>query len=367
MDRLVLSSIRYGFFFDKIFLGDYIDRVMSKRLEDQKTAFIYTIGFVSKRTGLKPDLIRAWERRHGAIAPNRSETGRRLYADKDIERLLLLDQAVKNGHRIGQAAKLPNEALRTLIADAEAVRLAREAASTPLPAREPAKAAQVVTACVQAVRRLDPEELERLLESAAIHYSRIELLEEIAAPLIEKVGELWRVGELRPVHEHLTTSAMRTFIANMRGASADRELTPTIVIATPAGQVHELGALLAAACASAEGWRVTYLGPDLPAEEIAAAIEMRQARAAALSVVYPQDDPRLARELERLARMVGTGVSLIVGGRGAAAYQATLDRIGADRADSLGEMRDLLEELRMPRRSATLAPFPANRARQQSG
>ena len=65
--------------------------------------------------------------------------------------------------------------------------------------------------------------------------------------------------------------------------------TPNLVVATPPGQIHEFGALVVAAAAAADGWRVTYLGTELPAEDIAEVAARMRARAVALSVVFPRE------------------------------------------------------------------------------
>src|SRR5215208_6750074 len=79
----------------------------------------HPIGVVARRTGLKPDLIRAWERRYGAVEPGRSDTRRRFYSDADIERLQLLRRVVRTGHGIGQVAGLSNQELLALAAQDE--------------------------------------------------------------------------------------------------------------------------------------------------------------------------------------------------------------------------------------------------------
>jgi methylmalonyl-CoA mutase cobalamin-binding subunit len=89
------------------------------------------------------------------------------------------------------------------------------------------------------------------------------------------------------------------------------------VVASPAGQLHELGAVMAASAATNAGWSVTYLGPNLPAAEIAGAVRQREARAVALSLVYPADCDWLLDELRRLRCALPTGVTLLVGGRAA--------------------------------------------------
>jgi methylmalonyl-CoA mutase cobalamin-binding subunit len=106
--------------------------------------------------------------------------------------------------------------------------------------------------------------------------------------------------------------------------------------------------LMVAAAAAAEGWRPTYLGPDLPAEEIAAAVQEKGARAVALSIVYPPDDPLLPDELRRLRWLLPPGVELIVGGRAACAYAPALAEIGARNVEDLSALRAELEALRAP-------------------
>jgi MerR family transcriptional regulator, light-induced transcriptional regulator len=81
--------------------------------------------------------------------------------------------------------------------------------------------------------------------------------------------------------------------------------------------------------ASLQGWATTYLGPNLPAEDIAAAARRLEARAVALSIVYPSTDPRLPGELRRLRGQLAPGVLLLVGGSGAAAHSNLLGEIGA--------------------------------------
>jgi hypothetical protein len=96
---------------------------------------------------------------------------------------------------------------------------------------------------------------------------------------------------------------VRSVLGALRVAQTPEPGAPELIVTTPSGQAHELGALMAASMASSQGWKVTYLGPNLPAEEIVAAAGRRGARAVALSVVFPADDARLYDELRRLRRL----------------------------------------------------------------
>jgi methanogenic corrinoid protein MtbC1 len=95
-----------------------------------------------------------------------------------------------------------------------------------------------------------------------------------------------------------------------------------------------------------EGWRTTYLGPNLPAEEIAAAARMLQAKAVALSIAYPGNGPDLKAELRRLGRQLRGTAEIVVGGSAARRYQAVLDAMGARRLDDLAGLRAYLQAAR---------------------
>jgi methanogenic corrinoid protein MtbC1 len=207
-------------------------------------------------------------------------------------------------------------------------------------------AEELVGRCLAAAHRLDVREMELELDRASVVFSRTHLIERILVPLLRRIGDLWHQGTLRPIHEHMASSVVRSFIGGMHGAYHPEVSAPHVVVTTPARQRHELGALLAAATAAGEGWRVTYLGPDLPPEEIAAAALQKGARAVALSITYPPDDPMLVDDLRRLRRLLGSRTALVVGGRACPAYDEVLQEIGCLRVEDLAGLRDALQDLR---------------------
>jgi hypothetical protein len=172
------------------------------------------------------------------------------------------------------------------------------------------------------------------------------LIRQVIAPLAQAIGEWWRRGELTVAQEHCASAAIRDFLAQNARPFGGSEGAPVLAVATPSGQVHELGALIVAAMAGHLGWRVTYLGPSLPAPDLAGAVQRCQARALALSLVYPEDDPALGPELQRLRDWLPPETALVVGGRAAPAYQRTLDAVGAITTGDLGELEQTLDSLR---------------------
>lgn len=300
----------------------------------------HSIKIASQRCGLSPHVIRVWEKRYDAVSPDRTDTNRRRYSDAEVERLTLLRMATEAGHTISSVARVPTEKLRELVADA------LPAVPIPKSDRTVGQVAEINMA-LAAIRDLNAADLEAALARAALRYGQHGLLEHVVAPLALKVGELWRGGELTAADEHFASAAIRGFLIRNSKPYALDGGTPTIVIGTPAGQLHELGAVIIAAAANDMGWRVTYLGSSLPAMEIAGAAIRNQACVVALSIVFPGDDPNLPRDLENLRKLLPAEVKLLLGGRAAESYQSVITSLGITLVKTVTEFYEVLERLRV--------------------
>lgn len=297
----------------------------------------YSIRVVAERTGLSPDLIRVWEKRYGAVEPVRTPSNRRRYSEREVERLMLLRKAVAAGHPIGTIARLPEDRLRALVAtNGHGSLQGAESGCAPHCA--------FVGEALARVARFDEPGLRQVLNRALVTVGMQGFLCRIVAPLIEEVGQQWRSGALMAAHEHFLSGVLRVMLGRMEGQLPSR--APRLVVATPAGQLHELGALLAAAAAAQVGWRPVQLGTNLPAAEIAGAAIQCGARAVALSIVYPADDPDLPEELRKLREFLPSSLAILVGGRAAASYQPVLEQIRASVHSDLRSFCDVLDGLR---------------------
>jgi DNA-binding transcriptional MerR regulator/methylmalonyl-CoA mutase cobalamin-binding subunit len=297
-----------------------------------------TIQVVSRRTGLSVHVIRVWQKRYGAVTPARTATNRRVYSEDQIKRLRLLRDLTQAGHSIGQIANLPQEILEKMVA-AAASRPTADADRPPAPP-------SFLEEALAAVKAFDGQSLEKLLERAETTLGGLGLLQTVVAPLAQNIGALWRGGELTAAHEHFASAVIRAYLAHAAKPYGGSTSAPTLVVATPAGQLHEVGAMVVSAAAVYFGWRVTYLGASLPAAEIAGAARQCQARAVALSLVYPEDDPRLGDELIRLRGLLPAETSLLIGGRALPAYRSVLKKVGAVTVGDLTQFGKTLDDLR---------------------
>lgn len=301
----------------------------------------YPIKVVANKTGLSQHVIRVWEKRYDAIVPERTSTNRRLYSEEDIQKLMLLRKATLSGYNIGTVATLSVPELLNLLTAEEQGAAVGNGDAPKVPG-----VAAYIAACMASVSELDPVGLERKLNDALVDHGKDIVISDVMAPLMHEIGEKWRNGEVRILHEHMATEVVRQFLHHNGTKQRLNGSAPCAVVTTPAGQMHEFGALLVAEAAASDGWRVRYLGPNLPAEEIAAAAKHFAARVVCLSIVYPGDDPNLDTEISRLGRMLPDRVSVIAGGLSSKAYSRSLETIGAFTTDHIEKLRLKLGTLR---------------------
>jgi len=304
----------------------------------------YPIKVVSQMTGLSVHVIRAWEKRYNVVEPERTDTNRRLYSEEDIEKLKLLNDVLHLGHHIGGVANLSAKELKNLLfANKSSQEVFKE--STPLTS-SPEVVENVLSDSIEAIRNYDAKKLESILLNVSTKLTQPRLIEDVIIPLVYKVGELWHSGEIRVANEHLGSSVIRGFLFNLLESYSLSDSAPIVVSATPRGQEHELGALIAGVVAASSGWKVIYLGSNLPAEEISAVVGHLNAKVVALSIVYPNDDPVLPRELRKIRQSLPPGVSIVAGGRAVDGYLDVLNEISAVVVKNTKQFRIELETIR---------------------
>ena len=269
----------------------------------------YRIGLVARRVGVAAHTLRAWERRYGGLSPGRMPSGGRLYSDDDVLRLRLLKQLTDQGHAIGSIATLPV---------AELTRLASRGAVLEEPALPlDRKVAEVMRErFLASIASFDLAAASRVLSHAALAMAPEELVCDVLGPLLHEIGARWERGELSVAHEHAASSLLRTELGVLL-RSAQTPLGARIAVAaTLPGEQHEFGALLAALLAALRGYRVVYLGTNLPVTDIVRAVREARADLVLVSLVNDQHASK-NDDLCQLRAELPPSVGLCVGGRGA--------------------------------------------------
>ena len=301
----------------------------------------YQIGTVARVTGLSTHTIRVWERRYGVVEPARTPGGSRVYSDADVTKLRLLKRLTDGGHSIGRIAHLSETELRGMTPDGRDERGERGPgdARDERPARGPDEGTPAASASVtmerniaevtrqrvqEALEALDITAAERLLLYAAGFLEPRTFLLDVVVPIIAEISRRWERSELRIAHEHAASALLRNLLGTMMRTQPPQMGRATAVATTLSGELHEFGALMAALMAAVHGWKVVYLGPNLPAGEILHVLEQSDASLLMLSLVDDRN-PGAERELGQLMRGLPAGIELIVGGRSAYRYSDLLN------------------------------------------
>lgn len=284
---------------------------------------LYPIRVVARMTGISVDTLRAWERRYQAVVPDRGERGR-VYTDRHVDRLKQLSALIAEGHAIGSIATLSDAALRRLRKGSDAGERAVETVIDLEP-------------LFRAMRQYDLETIDALFYRHSLLLPPTQLIFNVVIPALHETGAQWQAGTISPAHEHLVSGIIRGILGGILRAMP-RPGASRVVFATPAGERHELGLLCGAVLAATAGYSVLFLGPDLPATEIAHAVRKSEAKALVLSGTAPSVDYADLRSFAKLP----DDVDIWVGGARSADLRAAVGP-RARNVDTLEELRGLLD------------------------
>ena len=279
---------------------------MNKIVKETKIAAHYSIKAAALAAGLSVEVLRAWERRYGAVAPGRDSVGRRGYSAADVARLRLLRSVTEQGHAIGRVATATDDELEKIAGEVGG------------PAQSIAARGQsYVQRAMHATAQSDSRGVEEVLLSAIALLPVNEVVHNVIVPLVREVGERWHAAELSIAQEHMVTDIVkRLVIAASRGYLRSSS-SSSLVLATLSGERHEVGLLLCNWVAATHRHHVHYLGADCPPEEIARfAIDVK-ARAALISIVMPESIVAAVAQLRKLAAALSGHCEIWIGGNSA--------------------------------------------------
>jgi MerR family transcriptional regulator, light-induced transcriptional regulator len=299
----------------------------------------YPIRVVARLTDLPVATLRAWERRYGAVRPERNGRGR-VYTEGDVQRLLRLRQAVDRGHAIGQVAHLSDERLEELLAGPDLGRALPWATT-----RQVEKLSTPAEPILDAIARFDFRRADRELSRLASLLPTRDLVHEVILPLMRAVGERWHRGEFSVSQEHMASAITRNLSGSVMRLHQSGTDSRRILVTAPAGEIHELGILAAALLAAAMQLEVTYLGPNLPGREIVDAASRAACDVVLVGVSNPEPSQEIVDEVHLVARSLPSHVELWVGGATPATILSGVKRANVIALPDFETLEDRLKEV----------------------
>lgn len=254
-----------------------------------------SIGALARIAGVAPETIRTWEQRYGVPVAHRLPSGHRRYGPEAAEHIRLVRRALAAGMRPAEAVPADTAALRRVLARATQAR--------------PGDAASWLAAAAA----FDGAGLDRAFARGLHSAGALGFVRDQAVPFLEALGEGWRAGRLTVAQEHFASERLADFLASRWRPLSREAAGPTVVCATLPGEGHALGLHLGALLLAGEGYRVLFLGAEVPLDDLAGSA---RGRAVAVMVGVSENAKRgpTQRALRALARRLD-GVELLVGSR----------------------------------------------------
>jgi DNA-binding transcriptional MerR regulator len=256
------------------------------------------IGELAKRTGVSPELLRAWEQRYGLLQPTRTPGGFRLYSAADEARVQRMQRLVSEGLAAAQAAHL------VLSDDEPAPPTASPSATTLEEA-----AADLSTS----LDRLDEQAANTALDRLFAAYTVETVLQDVVLPYLHRLGKRWAAGEVSVAQEHFASNLIRGRLLGLAQGWGQGQ-GPLAILACVPGEHHELGLLAFGVALRRRGWRITYLGTDSPIDAVADLARSLAPAAVVLLSINPDNFLDHAPDIEQLANqapvmIAGTGAT----------------------------------------------------------
>jgi MerR family transcriptional regulator, light-induced transcriptional regulator len=263
------------------------------------------IGELSRRTGVSPELLRAWERRYGLLRPRRTDGQTRLYSAADETRVRLMQRYIDDGLAPSEAAEMVTASRLTI----------RPGRATTVPPAEVRLAHDEMHASLD---RFDETSAQRALEKLFGTYSPLTVVRDVMMPYLREVGDRWAEGHVSVAQEHFATNFLHArLLAFARGW--DRGLGPRAVLACARGEQHTFGLVSFGVALHQLGWRITYLGADTTVAMIEEAAAHVRPDLVVVSAAMPE---RIADGVDDLAALGERWPTAIAGAGASAALAA---------------------------------------------
>jgi len=260
------------------------------------------IGELARRTGVSPELLRAWEQRYRLLQPTRTPGGFRLYSAADEARVQRMQRLVSGGVAAAQAARL-------VLSGGEPPPRTVSGSATILE-----DAAADLAASLD---RLEEQAANTALDRLFAAYTVETVLQDVVLPYLHRLGERWEAGEISVAQEHFASNLLRGRLLGLAQGWGQGQ-GPGAILACLPGEHHELGLLVFGVALRRRGWRITYLGTDSP---VGAVADIARSLAPAVVVLLAMNPERFldhAHEIKQLANQV----QVVIAGAGATAAVA---------------------------------------------
>lgn len=217
----------------------------------------YSIKELEKLSGIKAHTIRIWEQRYNLIKPHRTSTNIRFYDDEQLKHLLNISLLIKNGHKISSISELNKSQISNKILSIYT--------SNSIEHEQDDKVNALITAMID----LNEDVFDKIFSTSVIKLGFEETIVKLIYPFLEKVGIMWGINQINPAQEHFISCLIRQkIISATDGIINHSQRKKKYLLFLQEGEHHELGLLIANYILRNNGYKVYYLGQNVPSEDV---------------------------------------------------------------------------------------------------
>jgi methanogenic corrinoid protein MtbC1 len=237
---------------------------MRKLLSEFSDEPIYNMKAVEQQTNISAATLRAWERRYSLVEPKRTNSGYRLYADRDVALLRWVRSQMEEGLTISRVVAM----LENMRDNGEPVWIDDDGTMPAVKQDNPFPPERLVEPLVHALVDLDDDRADEIMEQAFAMYTMPTVYVEVIAPTLVEIGEAWHRGDIFISTEHFATTYLRGRLLAILQAYSHQPDMPMVFIGCAPTECHEVGALIFSVMLRQQGYNVVYLGQDVPIEDL---------------------------------------------------------------------------------------------------
>jgi DNA-binding transcriptional MerR regulator len=239
---------------------------------------IFNVKAVVQETGLKPDTIRAWERRYGIPKPERTGGGHRLYSREDIHMIKWFLARQDEGMSISRAIHLwrglQNDGRDPL--HVHPLNQRHEPVATGATAETDATIVRLRHLWIEACLAFDEKKAEQVIQQAFSFYSPETVSTEVLQKALAEIGAGWYEGQISAQQEHFASALAMRRLDALLAATPVPTRAGRILTGCPPGEVHTFSPLLLTYLLRRQGWDVVYIGGDVPLDHLEETIRLTQ-------------------------------------------------------------------------------------------
>lgn len=220
----------------------------------------YSIKDIEKLTGIKAHTLRIWEQRYNFLIPHRTDTNIRFYDDEQLKLLLNISLLINKGHKISKLSLLSEEEIQIRV---------RETYKKTQQDLSDYNLQFNINGLIVAMLELDEGRFEKIFSTSILKRGMEKTITNLVFPFLQRMGLMWRIGEVSSAQEHFMYSLIRQkIIVAIDSLQIPPKMNEKFILFLPESEYNDLVVFLYTYILKAKNRQIINLGQDIAFEDL---------------------------------------------------------------------------------------------------